>query len=241
MSTGKGKTWKRYFIEFLMLFLAVTLGFVADNYGESISERSKEKEYILSMIEDVKEDQNHIAQVITTNTKRSGELDLLIKASFKGNFTTTEINQVYKYLFSLVRHPEFLTPTELTMQQLKNAGGMRLIKSKESINEIIRYDSKAKEIANQQMYYENYQNKAIDISTEIFNIQELILAIRNHPDFGDDNEFSLINDDQTKLKEFGNSVAMFKGIIEYYVRLLEEMDTQGEVLIQTLKKAYKLD
>ena len=118
-----------------MLFLAVTLGFVADNYGESISERSKEKEYILSMIEDVKEDQNHIAQVITTNTKRSGELDLLIEASFKGNFTTTEINQVYKYLISLVKHPEFLTPTELTMQQLKNAGGMRLIKSKESINQ----------------------------------------------------------------------------------------------------------
>jgi len=35
-------------------------------------------------------------------------------------------------------------------------------------------------------------------------------------------------------------VAMYKGIMEYYVILLQEMEEQGEVLTETLKKAYDL-
>ena len=50
----KPKAWKEYFLEFLMIFLAVTLGFFAEGYREHLSDRSKEKEYMLSMLEDLK-------------------------------------------------------------------------------------------------------------------------------------------------------------------------------------------
>src|SRR5664279_2153560 len=52
----KPKKWKEYFLEFLMIFLAVTLGFIAENIREHISDRSKEKEYIESMLQDLKSD-----------------------------------------------------------------------------------------------------------------------------------------------------------------------------------------
>src|SRR6195256_1492529 len=52
----KPKKWKEYFLEFLMLFLAVTLGFFAESYREHLVEQKKEREYIKSMVEDLKSD-----------------------------------------------------------------------------------------------------------------------------------------------------------------------------------------
>lgn len=240
MSNKNAKSWKSYFLDFIMLFLAVSLGFMADNFREKSSERTKEKEYIRSMIEDVEEDRVEIKDRIKANGERVLYLDSLVNKSYDFSATNEDRLALNRYFSQVVRHPEFLTPTELTMQQLKNAGGMRLIKSTASINEIIRYDTKLKKIANQQVYYENYQNKAIDIGTKIFNIQNLIWILRNPGKTGTQEKYKLLTEDEMKLKELGNSIAMYKGIIEYYVILLKGLDQQGEVLIQTLNDEYKL-
>lgn len=223
-----------------MLFLAISLGFLADNYREKLSEKSKEKEYIFSMIEDVIEDRINIKEVIKTNNQRVIYLDSFLNICFNFRETDIEIMKLNQYFSQVLIHPEFIAPTELTMQQLKNAGGMRLIKSKEAINEIIRYDNKLKKIANQRLYYENYQNKAIDIGTKIFNLQKLIITLRNPNNDLIPENFELIDSDELKIRELGNSVAMYKGIIEYYIILLKEMDKQGELLIYSLKSEYKL-
>jgi len=240
MRNLKRKGWKGYFLEFLMLFLAVTLGFMADNFREKRSERNKEKGYIRSMIEDVEEDRANIKEVVNINTQRVNALDSLLIKCFDFRGTQKEIVALNQYFVQVLIHPEFLAPAELTMQQLKNAGGMRLIKSKKSINEIIRYDTKLKKIANQQLYYENYQNKAIEKGTTIFDIHKLLLTIRNPNNKITPDYFELINKDKADLKVFGNNVVMYKGIIEYYVKLLEEIDQQGDVLIKTLRSEYKL-
>jgi len=52
----KEKKFKEYFLEFLMIFLAVTLGFFAESYREYLNNNSKEKEYMISLIEDLKSD-----------------------------------------------------------------------------------------------------------------------------------------------------------------------------------------
>lgn len=57
------------------------------------------------------------------------------------------------------------------MLQLKNAGGMRLIRNKEVAREILKYDLQGKKLVNQQRYYENYQNKTISLGLKIFSLQ----------------------------------------------------------------------
>src|SRR5450755_1224328 len=52
----KPKPWKEYSLEFLMIFLAVTMGFFAERIRESITENDKEKQYVISMLEDLKVD-----------------------------------------------------------------------------------------------------------------------------------------------------------------------------------------
>src|ERR1700748_3641634 len=59
------KNFKEYFLEFLMIFLAVTMGFFAENIRENISDSKQEHEYAQSMINDLKSD------VITYKTNDS--------------------------------------------------------------------------------------------------------------------------------------------------------------------------
>ena len=58
------KKWTHYLWEFLMLFLAVFCGFLAENMRERIVERHREKDYIISMIEDLQTDTANLSLVI---------------------------------------------------------------------------------------------------------------------------------------------------------------------------------
>ena len=46
------KGFKEYFLEFLMIFLAVTLGFFAESFREHLVNKEKENHYIQSLISD---------------------------------------------------------------------------------------------------------------------------------------------------------------------------------------------
>ena len=50
----KKKKFKEYFLEFLMIFLAVTLGFFAENIREKIVSNERELNYMRSIVEDLK-------------------------------------------------------------------------------------------------------------------------------------------------------------------------------------------
>jgi hypothetical protein len=63
----KPKPWKEYFLEFVMIFLAVTLGFFAESLREYRSDRAKEKEYIESFIKDLNKDVEELNVVINQN------------------------------------------------------------------------------------------------------------------------------------------------------------------------------
>ena len=53
---GGKKSWKSYFWEFLMLFLAVFCGFLAENYRETLVNKEKAQHYIQNMVADLKAD-----------------------------------------------------------------------------------------------------------------------------------------------------------------------------------------
>jgi hypothetical protein len=50
------KKWKEYITEFLMLFLAVSLGFMAENIREHQIEQNREKQYMVSFVADLESD-----------------------------------------------------------------------------------------------------------------------------------------------------------------------------------------
>ncbi len=61
------KNFREYFLEFLMIFLAVTLGFFAENLREHINNGERIKNNIRSMIADLKSDTLMYSEVLKNN------------------------------------------------------------------------------------------------------------------------------------------------------------------------------
>ena len=72
------KNFKEYFLEFFMIFLAVSLGFFAEQIREDFADHSREKEYMKSMIEDLKSDTVLLSSNIRLRQQRNEMIDSLI-------------------------------------------------------------------------------------------------------------------------------------------------------------------
>src|SRR5258708_5081606 len=63
----KRKKFKEYFLEFIMIFLAVTMGFFAETIREHISATHREKDYISGLINNAKNDTSNLNEFIRKN------------------------------------------------------------------------------------------------------------------------------------------------------------------------------
>src|SRR5262245_40833103 len=63
-SHSQRKKWTHYFWEFLMLFLAVNLGFFVENKREHYIERLRVKEFAQSLASDIARDTANLAYII---------------------------------------------------------------------------------------------------------------------------------------------------------------------------------
>lgn len=232
------KKWTHYLWEFLMLFLAVFCGFLAEYQLEQTIERHREKEFIISMIEDAMTDTANIHAAIPLNLERAGYADSLVIACMNYRGTQQENTKIYESHRNCIYRPDLVYPTDRTLFQLKNSGGMRLIRNKKATESIITYDNNGKKLINQQVYYETYLNDVTNSSAQLLNFLALWGHSRNevHPY----DTVKLINPDRLKLMEMGNKSMIFRGILLQYIVRLKEMEEESVVLINTLKKEYHL-
>ena len=64
------KKWTHYFWEFLMLFLAVFCGFLAENQREHMIEHQREKRFAVQLLADLTNDSVHFSFLINNVTPR---------------------------------------------------------------------------------------------------------------------------------------------------------------------------
>jgi len=135
----KRKKFKEYFLEFLMIFLAVTLGFFAESLREHMVELNIEKQYVKSFYEDLTADENDLQKTINyldDQARIADSLSLLMT-----NISTTQsANLIYMYLRQITRSSgALINVNDRTIVQLRNAGGMRLIRNKSVSDSMVAY------------------------------------------------------------------------------------------------------
>ena len=134
------KNWKSYFWEFLMLFLAVFCGFLAEYQLEHKIERDREKQYIKSLHSDLNADINRLTAIVQLRNERARMLDSF-SMLVNSKEALLQSNNLYYYNSFATRGVAFrFTPVDGTMQQLKNAGNLRLIQKNIVSDSIISYD-----------------------------------------------------------------------------------------------------
>lgn len=139
-SHGK-KTWRSYGWEFLMLFLAVFCGFLAEYQLEHVVERQREKQYVRSLLEDLKNDQVIINSHISEVNNGILMMDTLIAILNDPASISNRTGDLY-YLARLAPRLKPLSLNNRTFEQLKNSGNFRLIDNLKVSNKIMDYYAK---------------------------------------------------------------------------------------------------
>jgi hypothetical protein len=138
-SGGESKKLREYFFEFLMVFLAVTLGFFAENLRESHTERDEEGQYAQSFTEDLAKDEkalNALLGSLQRHVSTAAELQQLLPAAT----TTSDATKIYVDFRYLIRQLGIhLFVSERTLTQVRNSGGMRLLRNREVTDAILDY------------------------------------------------------------------------------------------------------
>ena len=122
------KNWKEYFLEFLMIFLAVTLGFFAENLHEHFTNNEIEKNNIESVVKNLADDTSQLINVIKFNETRLNGIDSLLSLKKLDIRDTSVKKNIYYYGLLYAGYFLDFISNDATIEQMKTSGSLRLIK-----------------------------------------------------------------------------------------------------------------
>ncbi|HMJ48907.1 MAG TPA: hypothetical protein VK498_16360 [Ferruginibacter sp.] len=241
-STHGKKNWKSYFWEFLMLFLAVFCGFLAEYQLEHIIEKQRAKQYIYSIYEDLKIDNNQLQTLIPQFKEKDKQLDTML-LRIRNITSATGANGIYKYIHEVANYPDFVY-TDRTIQQLKNSGSLRLITNKEVSDNIIGYDASVKmmnihvtEAIAEQIHVIRQMN------TKLFDMRCCPKLGKNVPLNSVDypNPGTLLTYNENIIVEYFNNVQEMKRNYTIQREILEKLLKENIHLQEFLKNEYHIE
>jgi len=233
------KKWTHYLWEFLMLFLAVFCGFLAENIREHKVEKDREKQYIQSLIEDLGEDTLILTQNINNHTAHLKRIDTLVRI-----LNSDDIRNHGSDLYYLARWSSKgirLALHDLTIQQMKNSGGFRLISKEKVSKAIIEY-------YNRLVFIEYLQNIAMNEADEYRKMAiDVFHPVLFHEIVKPDNTIARPAGNPSLLTYEPKILLRLAGMLSYIgnskfglAKAETEMKTAATDLIQLIKKEYHL-
>ena len=130
-----GHGLKHYLFEFLMLFLAVFCGFLAENYRETVVNKEKEHRYLQNMLVDLKADTADLNFDIHYQQLWYNHLDSALKIPIEH---LANINTQDSFIYHFLPYYSWMQPfiqNDNTITQLRS-GGFNLIRDENSIDSI---------------------------------------------------------------------------------------------------------
>jgi hypothetical protein len=233
------KKWTEYFWEFLMLFLAVFCGFLAEYKLEHIIEHNREKQFITTMIEDLKSDTAQLSLNINYRKAREKMCDSLIlhlpDHKNKGS-------DIYYYARNLTR-PQYFSPNDRTLQQLKNSGALRLIRNISVSDSIMSYDQHLRYLLILSEDERSIRDGFRDLVGTIFDGKILYSQIdtTNYANYNrPPGNPSLFIDDAGSINKLISSAQYLKSVVRGVRVRQEALRTTATILLSFLQKEYHL-
>ena len=235
------KNWKSYFWEFIMLFLAVFCGFLAEYQLEHKIEKDRELQFIKSLTTDLQDDIISLNAVIVQDYRGIKSLDTLMDLLNTPQLAKQHGDQLYFAARTGPRSIPFVNNSR-TFDQLKNSGGFRLIRKTQASNKIMGYYSQFFLIRlledNYNHEFDNFKNIAAKIlDPAILRRQE---SENGNIERSNDNP-SLRTYDMEMLKEMTFHALQMNGSRRSRLMLLKKLKKSAEDLKADLKKEYQLE
>ncbi len=231
------KNFKEYFFEFFMLFLAVTTGFFAENLREHFKEHRDGVQYIKSFISDLEEDTSVYSHIIGIYQEKKAAFNELNSCH-----DSVRLNLPCNCLLNLYRHstgfPDLINANG-TLQQLKNAGGLRFM-DREDVKNILQYDehfrgvqlNETTTVQETQTLIRNTAYELFDFSIHESKVNDSVVEKLNTP------KKNLFSDNKPLLNKYFNALDEYRGICDDQIIEIESLQAHATSLITYFKKKY---
>ena len=234
------KNWKSYFWEFLMLFLAVFSGFLAENQREHYIENKRERKYIESFIQDLKADTTSLEFYINIRTQKRRYLDSLVLLLSTGQYKIMG-NETYFFARSVLNADPFVS-TDGTMQQLKNAGNLRLIHSAAVTDSILSYDQFVRSLYEWDEVDTRIRTSFREIGGTIFSSAEFYKTIDSDMTFlRPTTNPQIITDDPAIINKVSFQIQYLSTVTLGNLLRAKRLKKRAINLISLLKQEYHLE
>lgn len=231
----KQRSFRGFIYEVFVVFIAVTLGFLADNYRESLADRKKERLYAGNLVRDLKRDTTILSELIISNQRKQILLDSFVMFRYLDFNKAIHLKTFYRkawgtemYLVRLFRS------NQATLYQLKSTGELPLMRQEDITEEILEYDLSFQSMLEGEKYYVNHTEETWRIMYQL--TPDLNRAIAWDSDAYDPPRIV----DAKKLDLFFNLSQDLSWTIRGYIGRLESQKELASDLIKLLKERYHL-
>jgi hypothetical protein len=240
----ENKNFKEYFLEFLMIFLAVTLGFFAENIREHFVNSDKEKIYMHSMLLDLKRDTAEVNKVIGMQRSLVKKMDSALSIPAEKLNDIDVQDTFYHHFIYFYGWQWTFTRYDNTISQLKNAGGFSIIQNKRVVDSIsnlnITYEGNVNYITDH--FYSPRWQRLDEFAMQLMILPEIPL------DYTDSSynvylhhQEILLRYDKPQLEQLYSFIRFEKAdieILEYWEKLYAD---EASRLIELIQKEYHLE
>jgi len=233
------KNWRSYFWEFLMLFLAVFCGFLAENWREHLIEHKREKEFIGNLVRDLEKDTAALNQFIHGNAQQKDNYDSLWTLLQQPD-ALQHTSLLYYYFIPTTRYFPFHA-TKGTIRQLENSGGLRLIRNSAAADSIVMYYNEVESADGQLNAFTRYFDQYHEVAFTVFDYSQIdTLFYDRGKILTSSKSFTLLDSDPTRRKILFNKLYALWFILDAYNRHLENLKTHSTATLAFLKKEYDI-
>ncbi|MBL0068650.1 MAG: hypothetical protein IPP39_09240 [Chitinophagaceae bacterium] len=242
------KKWTHYFWEFLMLFLAVSLGAYVENTRESMLHKKEMKTQLNSMLSDLQSDISLFDSVTERNSYGAQMADSLVEMLHADITNTTEI---YFAARTVTANLGYYYTNSKSFDQLKMAGLLRYIKNKDLLDSIGTYYASFQWLANQIDLLRLKMDEIHKANARLFDsyvFQQMMVNIKIIANSGLGGQRTNINKPLVKPSLLSadvmdiNTVSLnyhyYSTTIKFYIRNAIALQNRAKELIEMIKKEY---
>jgi len=244
------KRWTHYFWEFLMLFLAVFCGFLAEYQLEHYIEKQRAKDFALSLHRDLAADTSIFNTTVNRLNICTRKIDTLVGLLGNAGQVQENIPAVYNLSTYAFIFPSSI-PNESTLQQLLNSGSLRYFKDDLLVDSIKYYN-------NSIQLFRDFFSSSTELNTDFRKAQMQIIDINrvigfiqagnlfsadsliNYDDLAFFRDQQVFTSDPLRLKEYANWCGLKKFYFTNSVFRYNDLKIQATGLLKLLSKRYQI-
>lgn len=229
------KKWGEYLVEFLMLFLAVFLGFIAENQREHIVEHQREKKFASRLLSDLRQDSLFFEARIKLLEKRQQAYEQFLK-SMTDPVPPTDSVLNRRFVGILLLTGTGNDFTTATYNQMKTSGSLRYIGNDNLTTSLQQYydvllAKASRDADGADKFFADY---IISYMTKHFRFQDF------KPSDGSSIHVKLLNRSAESDQELINIMSVWFSHTDQQLDLVRPAQKQMLELIKLIKKQYHL-